>query len=401
MTSWTLLTMAAFLGAADERSADRELLARAAQEGAKPSARAETKTDTRSAPAAPPETGELTAAEAQAQADLLVAQARVDLIQARKALQAGRNDDAQKLAQRVIDALDRLPREIDASVYELQAEGILARVSRTTAGHGEVTAGEMDHSDKRSRAGYADADPFERVDDQARASTMIARRYSGADVPYVDAAASPETLRDRAIERQVPHKRYGYRPAEEIVDIDGILERDTQRYFYEHALDVAVKFNEADRLTHAEEARIAPESDVAYPDDWQRKVAKRAKYKDGVIARSPSWKDKDGREWYMAVYDIHDLIYEAPDFIPKFDLNAASNVQTALNMDALRYRSEIFGGYADDLAAGIPLLRYFGGGGIDDLAYRGPKYNLEKQREIVEMIRRFTGGRTADPAVSP
>ena len=46
----------------------------------------------------------------------------------------------------------------------------------------------------------------------------------------------------------------------------------------------------------ADEARVAPQGVVSYPDNWPEIVAKRAEYKDGVIARSPSWIDQDGRE---------------------------------------------------------------------------------------------------------
>ena len=77
-----------------------------------------------------------------------------------------------------------------------------------------------------------------------------------------------------------------------------------------------------------------------------------------------------------------------PDFTP-IEFNPVASHRNALDRAALRWQSQIFRGRAEDLAAGIPLLRYFGG--VDDMAYRGPKYSMERQRQIVELIEAFTG----------
>ena len=143
------------------------------------------------------------------------------------------------------------------------------------------------------------------------------------------------------------------------------------------------------RMLHAaDEVQIVPLGEISYPPDWPARIARRARYRGGQIARSASWIDDEGRERYAAIYDIHDLIYVPPDFQPPFSLVLPEQLRNELDREALRQRSQIFNGYAEDLAAGIPLLRFFGG--VDDFEYRGPKYSTERQKHIAEMIRAFT-----------
>jgi hypothetical protein len=97
----------------------------------------------------------------------------------------------------------------------------------------------------------------------------------------------------------------------------------------------------------------------------------------------------------VALYDIRDLIYVAPDFQPPMGVTVGEQLRNLFDREALRWRSEIFGGLPEDLAAGIPLLRYFGG--IDDRA--GPRYSAERQQHIVDMIKAFVGPRTTEPTI--
>ena len=50
---------------------------------------------------------------------------------------------------------------------------------------------------------------------------------------------------------------------------------------------------------------------------------------------------------------------------------------------ALRQSSEIFTGYARDLALGLPLLRYFGG--VDD-SYVPPPDNTEEYERLLRLV---------------
>jgi hypothetical protein len=241
--------------------------------------------------------------------------------------------------------------------------------------------------------------PPDDLDGKARAAAKIGKRYDGGPIPEIDTSGDADALRERALMNQEPHKRYGYRPGEELIDVQAILDRDEQRHFYERALRLAYKSIEARLLMEADEARVVPDGVVGYPNDWPDRVARRQQYADGVIARSDSWTDADGREWYLAVYDIHDLIYVPPDFTPTDGIPLSRSIRELQDRAALRQGSYIFNGYPEDLAVGIPLLRYFGG--VDDYAMRGPKYSMERQAQIVSLINRFLADRTAEPAVGP
>ena len=73
----------------------------------------------------------------------------------------------------------------------------------------------------------------------------------------------------------------------------------------------------------------------------------------------------------------------------------AERMRNLQDRQALRWRSMVFGGYPEDLAAGIPLLRYFGG--VDEWAES--RYSPERQEQIVDMIRGFVGPRAAEPSI--
>ena len=104
-----------------------------------------------------------------------------------------------------------------------------------------------------------------------------------------------------------------------------------------------------------------------------------------------------GREWYVALYDIGDLTRE-PAYFPAPIGHPVWATQAALDRQALREYSYIFRGTAADLAAGLPLLRYFGG--VCDVDLR-PRHSRAEQERIVKLIRAFTeqpaGGATVMP----
>jgi len=310
-----------------------------------------------------PEADSLAQQEQQARTELTLAQARLELVQARRSIKDEKRADAARRAQRVLALLKELPADVDASDLEFQAKGILADAAKA----GIDVAGELDR--------------------RVAAAGKVARQYSGDPREVVDTTGDAQRLRQRTLTRQSPDD-YGYRPGKSIIDADSLRALDQQRLHYEDVLHDLYKSDELRHLVEADEARVTPEGDIAYPPDWPQKVARRAKYEGGQIARSQSWTDKDGREWYVALYDIAELIYVPPDFAPPSSLFIDEAAREAIDREALRVRSRIFGGYAEDLAAGIPLLRFFGG--IDDYALRGPKYSAERQRQIVEMIRAFT-----------
>ncbi len=276
-----------------QAAADRELLARAAAD------RAAAPTAESAAPTAPAPADALDAEEALARRDATMAQLRLELVIARKALRAGDMAEAATRAHQVLALAAGLPSDLDLSEQELQAEGILARAAR-----------------------------------------------AGLDVERGGAVRSN----------------------------DGAL---TER----------LREDETRRLIEAREALIAPAREITFSFDWPRISASRERYAGGQMVRGRSWTDPQGQEWYPALYDLRELTYVTPDFAPSFSLDASENYRNTADRAALRWGSSIFNGTAYDLAAGIPLLQYFGG--VDEDALRGPKYSLEKQRQIVQMIDAF------------
>jgi hypothetical protein len=376
----TLLASAAL--AQETAGADRELIAKAAANRSAPTA-----ADKPATPAAARGGEDLGSAETKARTDVALADARLELVLARKAMRSDRFEEAARRALRAQSALRGLPKEVDASVWELQADGIVARAEK----HGVNIAGlrvalgaggDPDNSTTQA-AGTVDHDP---LDTASKAAVDVVRQYSGANTPDIDTTVSAETLRQRTQRRGVDD--IGYRPGREAFDRDAIAERDQQRLAYEDSLSDATRSDELRRLVEADELRVAPARETSYPDDWKERVARRARYAGGEIARSPSWTGSDGREWYAAMYDIRELTYVPPDFAPAFSLDPVEDLRNTLDRDALRQRSQIFSGTAEDLAAGIPLLRFFGG--VDDFAFRGPMYSREKAAQIAEQVKAFT-----------
>lgn len=287
----------------------------------------------------PPPAPIVSAEEAQARAEMSLAQARLELVLARKALAAEHADEARERVHRAKELLAFAPAAADISVFELQAAQILARLGDTS------------------------------TDGQYHLAASVATL--NAQDPPADETPAPTPP---PVMVEVEHQE--------------AISADAERLHYLRLLSERVREDESRILMDADAARIVPAGDVEYPEDFAEKVARRKPYDGGQVARSESWRDAEGREWYAAVYDIRDITYEPPDFEPSFSLNIAEQTRNELDREALRQRSRIFSGDARDLAAGIPLLHYFGG--VNDRALRGPKYSPERQREVAEMIRAFT-----------
>lgn len=287
------------------------------------------------APASKTET--LTDAERAARAELAVASAKLELILAKKALAANQLADAAGRAEHILALLKGLPATDAITEMTLQADGIVARAERAGL---EIHASDAPASNAAEMAAPA--------------------------MPTTEPQPADQAVR---------------------MNTDVIRERDLRQLEHDVALRERYKSDETRVLSDADEARVVPYNDVDYPPDWPERVAKREKYANGQAARSKSTVDEQGREWYAAVYDISDLTYEPPDFHPASSMFLDENLRDALDREALRQRSQIFGGYASDLAAGIPLLRFFGG--VDDYEFRGSKYSSDRQRQIAEMTNAF------------
>ncbi len=168
---------------------------------------------------------------------------------------------------------------------------------------------------------------------------------------------------------------FSYKPGKSYIDLETLV--PGQPYYYEQVLRDRIKQDEVNTLVKAETARVIPQgiedSWVTYPDNWRSKVKKREKYKDGVIARGPSHVGEDGKEWYVAVYDISDLTYNVPNFESDHVLTAVERYRRSLEIQR-RYN------YWDP----------FGGSEREEKKPVGPTYSKQKAQDIVELIRAFT-----------
>ena len=344
------------------------------------------------AAASPPADDALAAEERAARIDATAALARLEVVLARQALHAGEYEDAARKALRVLELLDQLPPEMDMSVYELQAEGILAKAARQGVKVEELRRDAA--ADVAAELPPLTVDP--KLDAKTRAAACIARGYTGPSSPDIDTRGDARILRERTERNQTPGE-YGYLPAREIVDTEGLRVREEQRAAYQDALEGAYRDSEARALVEAHEARVIPPGWINYPDDWPEIIAKRKAYESGMVARSPSWWDEEGRESYTAVYDIHDLIRE-PAFFPMPVVHPFWAAQSLADRNALRQYSDIFSGTPEDLAAGIPLLSYFGGVYTTDMR---PHYSRAEQARIITMIRALTEKPTGEARVEP
>lgn len=366
---------------------DRKLLEQAAAQRPTP--------QTQQAPgalaeAAQPDSDDTSEAERAARAEANLALAKLELVLGRKALRAEEYKDAARKAHHALVLLRQLPPDVDADEYELQAEGILGRAAEAGV---DVAALAYDAAET---APLREEDV--ELDRRVQAAARIVRQYNGPPRADIDSSGDARALRERTLRRQMPD-RHGYRPGREIIDVGAIVARDEQGLPYQGALREAYRADEVRMLIEADEARLIPSGVISYPRDWPERMRRREKYAGGMIARSPSWHDKDGREWYVAIYDIHDLIYVPPQFDIGYGYGDGGTLRDTLDRQALRDYSFIFRGMPEDLAAGIPLLRYFGG--VNTYAGAPAQFDLDRQREIVEMIRAFTGGRVDEALTLP
>ncbi|MCH8146819.1 MAG: hypothetical protein IH987_02360 [Planctomycetes bacterium] len=136
----------------------------------------------------------------------------------------------------------------------------------------------------------------------------------------------------------------------------------------------------AEALTRLGEDPAQTEKVVVYPRDWESTAA-RAPDRGGVMFEGLPYEDDRGQVVQTVIYDVRALVLPQPNFqyIPLADL--LTSTQASADREALRRGSEIFNGYADDLAEGIPLLGYFGGAG------NWPATFGDGEREMAELVR--------------
>lgn len=310
---------------------DRALIAQVAAERPQTAATS-VRQDPQAAASPPPDTapGELDRREHRARTEVTVAEMRLELVLARKALRAGDATAAARHALRVARLVRALPPGYDASAFALMAEGIVSRAEKAGV---DVTTLRLQ--------------PVATPTASPRTSTAPADGAAGAPLPHPRTPSGRTTVYPQASDD--PRATGGPHPA-----ADG---------------------------------------SVYYPADWPERIARRAAYRGGQIARSDSWIDQEGREWYVAVYDVHDLIYVPPDFRPYLSLDSSENLRTVTDRNAFWTTGGAAGFWGSNhLEQTITALDYFGG--VDPYVRRGPKYSVEREQQIADMIEAFTTPRT-------
>ncbi|MCB9853974.1 MAG: hypothetical protein H6819_12810 [Phycisphaerales bacterium] len=288
---------------------------------------------------------------------------RLDIIQTREALGSADFQLAERLIAGAEFDLRGLPRDIDATPYWRQLTQLRKSLAR--------------------KRGYEPNEP--RGADLARAEESRGRIDDTGVLLLGDTGEETAATTSPPVDASVvaSHSDTG-----DIVDVDDLLAATQRRLEYDRDLDRAIAAARADMLLTAAEAALPPsaQGDMTFPQNWAEKSAKRSKYRDGVIYRTPDFTGPDGQTYYTAIYDLGDLVHPVPNFYAPWALSGWEQRVQMEDRAALRNRSQIFGGYADDLAAGLPLLHFFGG--VDNNAVSTRTDPRESQR-VVRMIEQF------------
>lgn len=300
---------------------------------------------------------------------LAISAVRLSLIEARAAEEAGDRAEAVRHARRGLEIIERYLPGVDMIVYE-QALKRIAGTEPTGRDRGESP--EMAGAGATSAAGAATRE----AEAGAGATDSVFDLRSPAEpVPSSERTARPLTNRDRIRLLWEARERLAARQAQV-----------EQRYRQSHARWLAGGGRDL----------VIPQRVLSVPE---RHTPKRHA---PPLYRGPSHIDAAGNEVYTAVYDVSDLVLHYPRHPNPIRLLLQEQINEAADREALRQRSLIFGGTAEDLAAGLPLLESFGG--VRD-PYDRLEYDPAKARALLELVEAVIGEYTppgqSAPARSP
>lgn len=278
---------------------------------------------------------------------------RLNMIQTRQAMRSGNIDLAKAKIESAGAALDSLPDYVDDAPYRQR----IATLSR----------------DLRLKAGKS-AGKTETGND----STITITRRADDDDPD-----APFTLMDTGEDdgaADVENAKTG-----EIIDVDEVLQASRDRHTYDRELARALTRQRSDAILSTNEAAL-PLTGMTFPENWAERIGRRTRNRDGVIYEGKPFTGKDGQTYQTVIYDLGDLVHPVPNFYASYPGTVRRQRMEHLDRVALRNRSEIFNGYADDLAAGLPLLHFFGG--IDNNAV-STRTDPRESRRIIATLERF------------
>jgi len=279
---------------------------------------------------------------------------RADIVAARRAMQIRDRAAAAKRLDSAERLLASLPKYVDVSVYRNQIRGLARSIGRVPRAAARAPA----RGPAKDNLGVLTLTDQDNGQDQATATAT-------------------------AIE------------SGEIVDVDALLDDDHQQHVYDREINAALQQNRVNWLLSANEAAIAPFTEsLTYPADWVQRVAKRARYRDGVIYEGRPFVGDDGQTYFTAIYDLADLVHPIPNFYATYPGSHREEYFQVTDRLALQRRSQIFNGYAEDLAAGLPLLHFFGGIDHNAISTRTDPFQTARITRIIES---FIGGAPAPP----
>ncbi len=267
---------------------------------------------------------------------------RLDILQAGQALRSGDAPLARAKAHHARTLLKALPRHVDAGNYHKRVQALLRKIDRAAARRKQPA--------KRTRS-------------------KTVRR--------------PDTLQltDRGV-AAAGITDDGIYPTGEIFDLDAIYD-DQAQHVYDRDLAAALNQNRVDWLLRNNEAALAMPG-MTFPSDWPERVGRRARYRDGVIYEGQPFVGEDGQTYFTAIYDLGDLVHPIPNFYATYPGTAREQRNQDLDRAYLRLGSYIFNGYADDLAAGLPLLHFFGGIDSYAISTRTDPYEVDRIKSIID-----------------
>ncbi|MFQ5415055.1 MAG: hypothetical protein ACE5E6_11415 [Phycisphaerae bacterium] len=334
----TIVTVIAFVASASGGEVGTALVVRAAVD--------------QTGPTAPSDVDRMLQAERDAEVELAVGAVRLGLLKARVRVAQGRHADAVAVARRAMEAAKRLPPAVDTDKLIEPLRAVIADARARRAGHRPRPAMSLTTIPAQAGGSTTHASTAPQAATQPRQQATPAappvgvpdgKRLSPADAAALDAA------------------RYA-------------LDADVQRGY---------KSDEADALLRVAEARRIPHGTLIYPDDWAEMTKRRAAYADGIIYAGPEFQDENGELKQTVIYDIGTLIVPIPDFTDVPEMNLETLTRDGADRAALRRASEIFTGYARELAAGIPLLNYFGG--VNETRAR-PRIDEAARDELMRLV---------------
>lgn len=295
--------------------------------------------------------------EQAAVAELAIGEIRLSLVRAKARLAQGRWDDAERTALAALARLDDLPAGEDRQALSQSLTSLVetARQARQAA-----------RPSRNGTSGATTAALPMAPHDEDHDVSSVPRNSPPAS--YVAQTPAGETVPTIGLTVAQPYVRV---PSLSSLRFDQESEAFQQVELLRQGVDPGIR------------SRI-----IIYPSNWQELTELRRPYRSGLLYRGPDVVGDDGVVRYTAVYDIADILADIPNFnlAPVLDLEAS--LQAHADRVALRQTSAIFTGEVRDLAAGIPLLGYFGGVDEHHVPPAGPgaRYTYEDIERMVGYV---------------